>query len=364
MPLEKNNFKKKLTIIALVATISLPSSISYGALGDRTLSSGVNHEDVKTLQMHLKDMGYFKNNSPTNYYGKITVQAVRDFQAKNKLTVDGLFGPTSFKKLNALIKNNNSIKNPAISLPIKENIKPIIKPLPSKPPTNKPVHTNPVGSIKNQLLYKRPLSISASGPDVKELQEALKTLGFLNIANTTTYFGSITEKALMDFQSSLKLSTDGIAGPSTYQSINKALSGVLKLSTPNRGEDTKNPTSEIINISKTYLNPKVPYLFGGNSFDGIDCSAFTMAVYEKVGIKIPRNSELQARVGLEIGRNNLKAGDLLIFSDTYKKGPSHVGIYLGRDEFIHVSTSNNGVSISKLTEKYYEEHFTFARRLY
>lgn len=334
MSLKNNNFKKTISIITLVTILILPSSLSHAALGDRALSAGINHIDVKTLQTHLKDMGYFKYNSNTTYFGRLTMEAVMDFQAKNKLVVDGSFGPASFKVLQTLLKNDNKLPE-----------------------------SKPSGDEVFQIIYKKPLFLGSKGEDVKSFQEALKTLGFLKIDKTTTYFGSITEKALIDFQVSLNILPDGRASSSTYQAINKALKDNFKISMPNRGEVDR-LTMDIITIAKSYLDPKVPYVFGGNSIEGMDCSAFTMSVYGQAGIKIPRTSDLQAGIGREVNRNNLKAGDLLIFSDTYRAGPSHVGIYLGNQELIHASTSNNGTTISKLTSKYYEDHFTFGRRLY
>ncbi len=343
MPIYKSNFKKVTSIIALLFLLTSMTSVSHAALGDKTLSPGMNDGDVRELQVHLKDLGHFKHNTNTSYYGRLTMEAVMDFQSKNKLQVDGYFGPNSFRILQTLIKSNNSSSSDKTTIESED-----------RPPT----------SNTSQLVYKRPLSIGSKGEDVKEFQDALKKLGYLNIDTTTTYFGTITETALIEFQQSLNITADGIAGPATYKSINNALNKNPNIYPPNRGDDNKNLTIDIINISKSYLNPKVPYVFGGNSINGMDCSAFTMTVYSRVGINIPRTSNLQAQVGKEIDRKNLKAGDLLIFSDTYRKGPSHTGIYLGQDEFIHASTSNNGITVTKLTDRYFENHFTFGRRLY
>lgn len=119
----------------------------------------------------------------------------------------------------------------------------------------------------------------------------------------------------------------------------------------------------IVSIAKKYMSPKVPYVFGGDSMSGMDCSAYTRRVYKEIGIDLPRDTIGQAKMGSRIHLKNLKVGDLVIFSGTYREGPSHTGIYIGNNQFIHESSSSNGVTINNLSG-YYSEHFTFGRRLF
>lgn len=192
--------------------------------------------------------------------------------------------------------------------------------------------------------------------DIKVLQQHLKDLGCFKNSDTTTYYGDVTRKAVMDFQKAKGLSVDGIFGPRSY----KALMGAS--SSPSRGDEgRRSKTIGIISTAKKYL--KVPYVFGGTTTSGFDCSGYTGFVYKQHGITLPRTSEAQATAGTKIEKANLQPGDLLIFSNTYKSGPSHTGIYLGNNQFIHASSEGEGVIISELNT-YYNNHLSYGRRVY
>ncbi|MEF2968970.1 C40 family peptidase [Paenibacillus sp. M1] len=103
------------------------------------------------------------------------------------------------------------------------------------------------------------------------------------------------------------------------------------------------------------------YKSGGTTTSGFDCSGFTMYVFAKIGIELPHQSASQYKMGTEVSKDELIAGDLVFFN-TSGKGISHVGIYVGDGEFAHASTSK-GVVISKLSEKYYVERYVGAKRI-
>ena len=106
----------------------------------------------------------------------------------------------------------------------------------------------------------------------------------------------------------------------------------------------------------------VPYQHGGASMQGIDCSAYTTAVYDKsVGKKLPRSAHDQYTMGKPVPFRDLKFGDLIFFNTTGQPA-SHVGIYLGDDLFAHASVSL-GVTISSLQSSYYEKRYEGARRI-
>jgi len=116
----------------------------------------------------------------------------------------------------------------------------------------------------------------------------------------------------------------------------------------------------LIASAKTYLG--VPYVFGGESVTtGLDCSSFTQLVMKENGITIPRTAAEQYAIGTTVDKANLQIGDLVFFT-TYKPGASHVGFYMGNNQFIHDSSAAKQVTISSLDETYYTEHYIGARR--
>jgi len=112
----------------------------------------------------------------------------------------------------------------------------------------------------------------------------------------------------------------------------------------------------------SFLN--TPYKYGGNSRNGIDCSAFTQKVYaNSLNISIPRTAREQFREW-KIFKNidELRFGDLIYFNTSKKYFPGHVGIYLDNKMFAHASSSK-GVIISSLTTGYYSNRFVGANRI-
>lgn len=118
--------------------------------------------------------------------------------------------------------------------------------------------------------------------------------------------------------------------------------------------------NNVITEAKKYLG--VPYLWGGNSPEGFDCSGFVQYVWKQCNISIPRTTEQQALTGKYITKKQLQPGDLVFLQNTYRSGISHVGIYIGNDQMIHASSSK-GVTISHLSGSYYLEHYHSARQL-
>lgn len=96
---------------------------------------------------------------------------------------------------------------------------------------------------------------------------------------------------------------------------------------------------------------------------GIDCSSLVRWAFRPLGLELPYSAAGQIGVGDEVRREELVAGDLVFFKNTYKRGISHVGIYLGDDRFVHAASRRRGVVVSSLDSPYYRQRFAGARRL-
>ncbi|MFO7626769.1 MAG: C40 family peptidase [Candidatus Fermentibacteraceae bacterium] len=103
-----------------------------------------------------------------------------------------------------------------------------------------------------------------------------------------------------------------------------------------------------------------PYVYGGSTKNGTDCSGFTQSVYRTVGIEIPRRASRQAAAARNVSRGSLRPGDLVFFN-TSGSGISHVGIYLGDGHFAHAATSR-GVVRESLSHPYYTTRFVHGGR--
>ncbi|WP_152394203.1 C40 family peptidase [Paenibacillus guangzhouensis] len=118
---------------------------------------------------------------------------------------------------------------------------------------------------------------------------------------------------------------------------------------------SSNLTNEVDKVIGT------PYLWGGTTKSGFDCSGFIQYIFDKFKLDLPRTSKTQATEGTKVDQANLRAGDLVFFN-TDGQGISHVGLFLGDNKFAH-SSSSKGVTISSLSESYYKNRYVTARRV-
>ena len=107
----------------------------------------------------------------------------------------------------------------------------------------------------------------------------------------------------------------------------------------------------------------VPYRNGGTDpRGGFDCSGFTQYVFSRYGIALPRDVHSQFQEGKSVDRSKLVPGDLLFFATT-ERGPSHVGIVIGGDQFVHAPSTSGVVRIERFSSTYWSSRFLGARRL-
>ena len=113
----------------------------------------------------------------------------------------------------------------------------------------------------------------------------------------------------------------------------------------------------VVGIAMQYLG--TPYVWGGASPGGFDCSGFAMYVYGQVGVSLPHNAAMQYNtVGTYVPRDQLQPGDLVFFD-----GLGHMGIYIGGGQFIHAPHTGDVVKISSLNDSWYASTYVGAKRV-
>jgi cell wall-associated NlpC family hydrolase len=112
----------------------------------------------------------------------------------------------------------------------------------------------------------------------------------------------------------------------------------------------------VVGIALRYLG--TPYVWGGSSPGGFDCSGLVAYAYSQMGVSLPHYTGAQWNVGVPVSRGDLQPGDLVFFD-----GLGHVGIYIGGDQFVHAPHSGDVVKISSLDESWYASTYVGARRI-
>ena len=330
---------------------------------------GQSGSQVSQLQRRLDRAGFHL--PITGYFGIQTESAVRTFQRSHRLTIDGMVGPQTEGALNSTVARSASA-SPTFSVASQSGSTYTVQPGDTLGAIAFHLHTtwrqlaqmNHL-SNPNRLAVGQVLQIS-------EPSTATTTTNTVRTVTASTYrvqagdtLSSIAARFATTRQALAQL--NHLSNPNlirvgqTLQIKGRASttsSGSSSVSLPVQSSGTSFGQS-LVNTAKAYLG--APYLWGGTTPQGFDCSGFTQFVFAKNGVKIPRTSWAQYADAKPIAKSALAPGDLVFFT-TYASGASHVGIYIGSaggypQAFIDAPAPGQTVMIQNLNNVYWVNHY-------
>ncbi len=291
---------------------------------------GDRSEVVQAAQERLKLLGYLTTD-PDGAYGLDTSIALKQFQSRNDLVVDGYLGPSTRAALNS----GDAVPNG--------------------------------------------LSLGDQGDSVERVQQLLSKYGYLASANVTGYFGEVTENAVKNFQKNNSLSSDGSVGMLTMakltgSNVRRSTGGTATGggSSSNRGGGSSSGSTSsgggtvnisggagtLISIASSKLG--CPYVYGAKGPNSFDCSGFVYWCLNQAGV---RQSYITSSGWRSVGKytkitnfNNLQAGDIVVVS-------GHVGIVAGGGTVIDASSSNGKV-VHRSLSSWWRNNFICGWRIF
>lgn len=291
----------------------------------RTLMFGHHSTSVHNLQNKLKELSFYQGDLDGKY-GVITEHAVKSFQVAHehlptgradKITLLSIMTEYEQQKLNAL------------------------------------------KTISHEI------SPGETSEDVKKLQQALAVYGYYR-GNIDGIYGPLTSEAIKNYQIDNKLTLNQKVEKTfitTLAAQTKNMKPVIQHKVKKTKKDPKpvkvntmSASSSVIGLAKQYIG--VPYVWGGESPRGFDCSGYIQYVFKKVNVKLPRTVREIWNATASV--KSPSVGDFVFFQ-TYQPGPSHMGIYIGDGQFIHAG-SGKGVTISKMSNSYWKARYLGAKR--
>lgn len=308
-------------------------------LESQTIQYGESGDLVQYLQLKLNNLGYY-DDELDGEYGILTEHAVKKLQSSHSLDPNGV---ANDETLELIVKAEKELKLEEIE------------------------------SLMEDVYY------GTKSDSVREIQEILYLYGYYEY-DIDSIYGPITEKAFH----TLKVEIDGpqsietiIDLPSTESAdivtevkpdvdtdviielneVNEQIKLDDATDTPQVVESQEVDHNNLIDVAKSLIG--IQYVWGGTSTSGFDCSGYIQYVYKQKDIVIPRTVSDIWNFASPV--DSPSVGDLVFF-ETYKSGPSHLGIYLGNGNFIHSSTSN-GVDISNLDNSYWSPRYIGSKRI-
>ena len=299
------------------------------------VSYGDKSDVVLACQERLKELGYLTT-KPDGQYGNDTVAAVKQFQSRNDLVVDGFLGPTTMQVLNGS------------------------------------------DAVANGMM------IGESGDTVKRVQELLARYGYMSSSNCTGYFGEVTEEAVKAFQKKNGLTADGNVGMKTMAkltsgdpvkagtSTQRSSSSSSSTSSSNKGNSSSSSgssssgsvstgsasVSALIKVAKSKLGK--PYVYGAKGPNAFDCSGYVYWCLNQVGIK---QSYVTSYGWRTIGKyqkitsfSSIKAGDIVVVR-------GHVGIAAGNG-MVYDASSSSGKIVYRSLGSWWKNNFICAWRIF
>lgn len=188
------------------------------------------------------------------------------------------------------------------------------------------------------------------GDRVLAVQLRLIDLGY-NVPAATGSYDEKTSRAVMTYQKQARLNQTGTVDEITWHFLMDYGRG---------GNYGRKDVTRLLGIALRFGG--VPYVWGGATPAGFDCSGFVQYVFSQIGVNLPRTADVQFELGRKILQSDLQPGDLVFF-ETYEPGASHDGIYLGEGRFIAANTGT-GVAVGSLEDSYWSSRYYGARRLF
>ena len=246
---------------------------------------------------------------------------------------------------------------------VSERVRPVVATIQSTPATPLTAIIKPAPKATPAILTSR----SKSAPLIATFEKpvAVSTPVKPVAAKTIAKGGDADQILLAQLESDLSSTQTRLTSTSQKLSAGQrqlmSFSNTLRSAIIEAGDDGAG-LHPFVRVASRYAG--TPYVWGGESRYGFDCSGFIIRVMRDLGYKaLPHSAAEQFKYGQPIAQGLLKPGDIVFFANTYKPGISHVGIYIGKRKFIHAASTRQGTIVSSLDASPYRQKYAGARRL-